>query len=204
MRFDGIYGFYPIVDDYHWLERLLPQGVKTIQLRIKDLPPTQLKEQIKQSVQYAKAFDCQLIINDHWQLAIESGASYLHLGQEDLVEADLTAVRDAGIQFGISTHDEQELAVAVDLRPAYIALGPIYKTTSKKVKWLPQGLEKIKIWKEKINCPLIAIGGITLDRAVDVLTAGAQSIAVVSDVIYHQHPENRAKQWLELLKENDS
>ena len=200
MQFKSTYGFYPIVDDYHWLERLLPQGVKTIQLRIKDMSDAQLREQIRQSIEYAKAFDCQLIINDYWEMALEYGAEYLHLGQEDLDVADIKAIQNSGAKLGVSTHSLEELDRALSLDPDYIALGPIYETTLKKMKWDPQGLEKISQWKSKISCPLIAIGGITFERAGDVLKAGADSIAVVSDVLYHQHPEMRARQWLGLFE----
>ena len=202
MKTAGSYGFYPVVDDVDWVRRFLPLGVRTIQLRIKGQPESAVRRQIREALAVAADYDdCQLIINDYWQESIREGATWLHLGQEDLAGADLAAIRAAGIRLGVSTHSPEELANALDVEPDYVALGPIYETTLKKMPWSPQGLERIGEWKARLACPLVAIGGITLERAPAVLAAGADSIAVVSDVLYASDPDSRVRAWLDLFRE---
>ena len=202
MKTAGIYGFYPVVDDVRWLRRLLPLGVRTIQLRIKEQPTSAVQRQLREALAIAADYDdCQMIINDYWREAITLGASWLHLGQDDLAGADRAAIRAAGIKLGISTHSPEELANALDAHPDYLALGPIYETTLKKMPWSPQGLARIGEWKTRCDIPLVAIGGITLERAQAVLAAGADAIAVVSDVLSASHPEDRVRAWLDLFGE---
>jgi thiamine-phosphate pyrophosphorylase len=189
--------FYPIVPDSGWIARIVPLGVKAVQLRIKDAAPDEITQGIGASLATCRAHGCQLIVNDYWREAIDLGADYIHLGQEDLAEADLKAIRLAGIRLGISTHTDEELDIALAAAPDYIALGPIYETTLKKMKYAPQGLERLGEWKRRISCPLIAIGGITLERAPLVYAAGADSIAVVTDIVMNQAPEARVADWLE-------
>lgn len=190
--------FYPIVPDIDWLERLLPLGIRTVQLRLKDADDAEISRQIARAVALTKQTSCQLIVNDYWQQAIAEGADYIHLGQEDLAAANLDAIKAAGLRLGISTHDEAELETALAARPDYIALGPIYETKLKAMKWAPQGLERITAWKARVGTlPLIAIGGITPDRAPGVRAAGANSIAVITDFITAPHPEARVSLWLD-------
>ncbi len=199
MKTDGIYGFYSIVDSYEWMERLLPLGVKTIQLRIKDKSFDEVRTPIRNAIALARHYDCQLVINDYWQLALEYGAEFIHLGQEDLDEADKDIIQKSGLKLGISTHTDDELARALTWPHDHIALGPVYETTLKIMSYAPQGLERVSKWKQKINCPLIGIGGINLERAPLVLDAGADAIAVVTDVVFNPQPEARVEQWLELF-----
>jgi thiamine-phosphate pyrophosphorylase len=198
MTAPGLHVFYPIVPDVTWLRRLLPQGIKTVQLRIKDATAESVREQISTSIELTREAGCQLIVNDYWQEAIEAGADYIHLGQEDLAAADLSAIKKTGIRIGISTHDHMELETALMADPDYIALGPIFETKLKTMKWAPQGLERVREWKMRIGAlPLVAIGGITPERAGGVLAAGADSIAVITDFITAPHPESRVKLWME-------
>lgn len=189
--------FYQIVDGSHWLESFLPLGLKLVQLRIKDLPEADVRSEISTSVHLCKEAGATLVVNDFWEQAIDLGADYVHLGQEDLADADLAALRRAGIKLGISTHSDEELDIALSAVPDYVALGPIYPTILKKMTWAPQGLEKIGIWKQRVSCPLIAIGGITLERAPGVFAAGADSICVVTDVLRHAAPGQRLSDWLD-------
>ena len=118
----------------------------------------------------------ELVVNDHWRIAIDEGAPWVHLGQGDLDEADIIAVRKAGIRLGISTHDDAELVRAMSFVPDYVALGPIYPTILKAMAFPPQGLETIGVWKRRIGAiPLVAIGGLNVDRAKLCLAAGADS-----------------------------
>lgn len=189
--------FYLIVDHVDWLRRLLPCGVKLVQLRVKEADEADLRAQIAEARDLCRRFGAQLIVNDYWRLALDLGCDFVHLGQEDLAVADLAAIRRGGLKLGLSTHDEAELATALAAQPDYIALGPVFPTLLKKMPWAPQGLKKIGLWKSKIGrLPLVAIGGLTPERAVDALRAGAQSAAVVTDITLNADPEARARQWV--------
>lgn len=195
---DGLDVFYPIVPDLGWLERLVPLGVRAVQLRIKDAAPDEVKRQIAAGLEVCIRHDCQLIVNDYWREALAVGADYVHLGQEDLAEADLPTLKARGIRIGISTHSVEELQTALQAEPDYVALGPIWETKLKVMKWAPQGLDRIREWKTRIGpLPLVAIGGITPERAPSVIEAGAQSAAVITDFITHPDPEVRVRTWLE-------
>ncbi|GAC1563887.1 MAG: thiamine phosphate synthase [Beijerinckiaceae bacterium] len=189
--------FYLIVDGAHWLERLLPCDVKLVQLRVKDKNEAEIAAEIAQAKRLCAKHGAQLIVNDYWQAAIDARCDYIHLGQEDLTEADLAAIRRAGLKLGISTHTHAELEVALAAKPDYVALGPIYPTILKAMRFAPQGLDTIGEWKRRIGTiPLVAIGGITLERAASVLAAGADSIAVVTDVLRNADPEGRARAFV--------
>ena len=189
--------FYLIVDSADWIERLIPIGVKLVQLRMKDVSEDILREHIKRSKAVCEKFDCQLIINDYWQIAIEEKCDFIHLGQEDLADADLASIQKAGLKLGVSTHDSAELDKALAVKPDYVALGPVYETILKKMKWQPQGVEKVTRWKSLVgDLPLVAIGGLTPDRAQGVLQAGADSAAVVTDIKLNENPENRVNEWI--------
>jgi thiamine-phosphate pyrophosphorylase len=190
--------FYPIVPSAEWAARLVPLGVRTLQLRIKDKPDDEVRAEIAAALAATKAGGCRLIVNDFWEAAIDLGATELHLGQEDLATADIAAIRRSGIAVGISTHSEEELETALSADPYYVALGPIYETKLKAMKWAPQGLDRIGAWRKRIGTlPLVAIGGITPDRAGAVRAAGADSIAVVTDFMTAPHPEARVRLWLD-------
>ena len=194
----GLARFYPIVPDCTWLERIAPLGIGCVQLRIKDQPSDVLVREISRALAITARHGVQLIVNDYWREAIAAGADYIHLGQEDLAAADIAAIRAAGARLGVSTHDEAELATALAAKPDYVALGPVYETKLKAMKWAPQGLERVAAWKAKIgSLPLVAIGGMTPDRASLVTAAGADSIAVVTDFLNHPAPEERIKAWID-------
>jgi thiamine-phosphate pyrophosphorylase len=194
-----LHAFYPVLPDLGWLEWLVPLGVKTVQLRLKDAETSEINRQIEASLALCAKHGCQLIVNDYWQEAIALGADYIHLGQEDLAAADLEAIKAAGLKLGISTHSHEELEIALKAKPDYVALGPVYETKLKKMKWAPQGLDRVTEWKSLLSCPLVAIAGITVERAPNVLAAGADSLAVVTDIIAHPSPESRVAEWLEVV-----
>jgi thiamine-phosphate pyrophosphorylase len=190
--------FYLIVDGAAWIERLAPLGVKLVQLRIKTMDETGLRAEIRKSKALCAQHKSQLIVNDHWRLAIEEGCDFVHLGQEDLQTADLSRIRSAGVRLGLSTHDHVELETAMFAEPDYVALGPIYPTILKKMKWAPQGLERISEWKRRVApIPLVAIGGLNSDRLNGVFEAGADSAAVVTDISLNSDPEARTREWIE-------
>ena len=191
--------FYPVVDSVAWVARLALLGVGTIQLRAKDLSDAEAREIVRDALEVVRGTPAKLVVNDYWRGAIAAGAKHLHLGQEDLVDADLEAIRNAGLTLGISTHDDAELETALRATPDYIALGPIFPTTLKSMRFAPQGIARITEWKKRIgNIPLVAIGGIKLEQAREIFAAGADSIAVVSDVTQHPEPDARVRAWLGL------
>ena len=189
--------FYPVVDSVAWVARLTRLGVGTIQLRAKELDDSSALRMVSDALAITKGSATKLVVNDYWRAAVVAGAKHLHLGQEDLEGADLKAVRAAGLTLGISTHDDEELATALRAKPDYVALGPIFPTTLKSMRFAPQGIAKIAEWKRRIgNIPLVAIGGIKLDQAREIFAAGADSIAVVSDVTQNADPDARVRAWL--------
>lgn len=179
--------------------------MKVVQLRLKDVGADEIERQIAGALDVCRAHDIQLIVNDYWEAAIRLGADYIHLGQEDLADADIDRIKQSGMKLGISTHSLEELEIALAAEPDYVALGPVYETILKKMKWQPQGLEKVSRWRSVLDrnqkssgLPLIAIGGITPERAPGVLAAGADSTAVVTDLIMADDPLERARHWVQI------
>ncbi|WP_223158040.1 thiamine phosphate synthase [Thermomonas brevis] len=189
--------FYPVVDSAAWVRRLLPLGVKLVQLRIKAQPPEAIRREVDDALACARRHGAQLVVNDHWRIALDAGADFVHLGQEDLDGADLPALCRHALRLGISTHSHEELERALALAPDYIALGPVYPTALKAMPWAPQGLARLREWKRRIGAlPLVAIGGLTLERAAGCFDAGADALAMVGDIVLHPDPEARAAAWL--------
>ncbi|ATF19048.1 thiamine phosphate synthase [Phaeobacter gallaeciensis] len=189
--------FYLIVGHVSQLELLVPHGVRLVQLRLKDLPEQEVRRQIARARDFCAVHGAQLVVNDHWQAALDLNCRFVHLGQEDMDSADFVALRRKGVRFGLSTHDEAELERALSHTPDYIALGPVYETLLKKMKWAPQGLDRLRRWKEMTsNTPLVAIGGLTPERLPGVFAAGADSAAVVTDILQAPDPEARTREWI--------
>ena len=194
--------FYPVVDSLDWVKRLTALGVGTIQLRAKDLNDAEALQIVSDALEITKGTPTKLVVNDYWRAAIVAGAEHLHLGQEDLADADLGEIRKAKLTLGVSTHDDAELDTALAANPDYVALGPIFFTTLKSMRFAPQGIPKIAEWKKRIgSIPLVAIGGIKLEHAAEIFAAGADSIAVVSDVTQNTDPDARVRAWLEQATE---
>jgi len=198
MRLDP---FYPIVPSSDWLERLLPLGVKLAQLRVKDREESEVQEDVRRARDLCAAHGCVLVVNDHWRIAIDAGCDWVHLGQGDLDSADVPAIRRAGIRIGTSTHDHAELDRALSLDPDYVALGPVYQTILKQMPWAPQGLDRVSEWKRLVgDRPLVAIGGLTVERAPEVLAAGADILSVVTDIVKSPSPEARTRAWVDVTR----
>ncbi|CAL79381.1 thiamine phosphate pyrophosphorylase (thiamin phosphate synthase/diphosphorylase) [Bradyrhizobium sp. ORS 278] len=194
--------FYPVVDSLAWVERLTRLGVGTVQLRAKNLDDAAALQIVTDALAITRGTATKLIVNDYWRAAIAAGAAHVHLGQEDLAEADVKAIKDAGLTLGLSTHDDAELETALAAKPDYVALGPIFPTTLKAMRFAPQGIPKISVWKQRVgSIPLVAIGGIKLEQAAEIFAAGADSIAVVSDVTQNADPDARVRAWLDATKE---
>jgi thiamine-phosphate pyrophosphorylase len=188
---------YPIVASAEWVGRLLPLGVRLVQLRMKVGSAAELRDEIRRAKALCAHADAQLIVNDYWQLALDEGCDFVHLGQGDLDGADVPTLRKAGVRIGISTHDDSELERALAFEPDYVALGPIYPTLLKVMPWPAQGLGRITEWKRRIGpVPLVAVGGLTVERLPGVFAAGANAAAVVNDIVSNGNPEARTREWL--------
>ena len=197
---DGAMGLYPVVDRAHWLTILLPLGIKIIQLRVKDLSGDLLKQEIEQAVKIAREHNAKLFINDYWQVPIECGAYGVHLGQEDLDDADLSVISNAGLRLGLSSHCFFEVARAKTIKPSYIAFGPVYETQSKDMPWVPQGSNGLKYWRAHLpGVPMVAIGGIHGDRFSEVQKTGVDSIAMISAITAHKDPVQAARNYMQKL-----
>jgi thiamine-phosphate pyrophosphorylase len=194
---NGLDPFYPIVDSAAWVGRLVGVGARLVQLRVKDRAPSEIASEIARSLTICRNAGAALVVNDYWRLAIAAGADWVHLGQEDLDGADIAAIRAAGLRLGVSTHDQAELERALALAPDYIALGPIYPTILKAMRFGPQGLDRIGEWKRRIGeIPLVAIGGLSVERGEACLAAGADIVSVVTDITLNADPEGRTKAWI--------
>jgi len=189
--------FYAVIDSLAWLKRLTALGVGTVQLRAKNLGDADALALVRDALGITRGTKTRLVVNDYWRAAIDAKAEHLHLGQEDLADADVGAIRRAGLTLGLSTHDGDELDTALRQDPNYIALGPIFPTTLKVMRFGPQGVPRVAEWKKRVGrTPLVAIGGIKLEQAADIFAAGADSIAVVSDVTQNADPDARVRAWL--------
>ncbi len=193
-------GLYPVVDSVEWLNRLMPLGINIIQLRLKNKTKQELRVEIQAAVELSKQFDCRLFINDFWQLAIEYGAYGVHIGQEDLFDADLSAIQQAGLRLGISTHGCYEFLLAQQLQPSYLAIGAIFPTKTKDMTGQIQGVENLQQTLQlATDIPVVAIGGINHARAEKGWQTGGDSIAVVTAITEADSPEASLKQFVELL-----
>jgi thiamine-phosphate diphosphorylase len=193
-------GFYPLVPRADWLHRLLPLGTRTIQLRVKDLTGADLEREVEDAAACARRFGARFFVNDHWELALRFRAYGVHLGQNDLPGADLGALARAGIRLGISTMSAPEIAAANRIRPSYIAIGAVFSTPSKPIEYTPLGLDRFRDLARQARVPVVAIGGITIERAAEVCAAGAEGIAVIADVLSAPDPEARARKWLHFFE----
>lgn len=197
-------GLYPVVDSVEWIARLLDAGVRTLQLRIKDKRDEEVEADVMAAIALARRYNARLFINDYWRLAIKHQAYGVHLGQEDLATTDLTAIRQAGLRLGLSTHDDMEIDVALATRPSYIALGHVFPTQTKQMPSAPQGLATLTRHVARLgDYPTVAIGGISLARAPGVLATGVGSIAVVSAITQADEWQQATRQLLDLAGVGD-
>jgi hydroxymethylpyrimidine kinase/phosphomethylpyrimidine kinase/thiamine-phosphate diphosphorylase len=188
-------GFYPIVDSSTWVKYLAQQGIKTIQLRIKDKGLSEVEKEIKKAVEYQEKYNLQLFINDYYQLALKYKAFGVHLGHEDIVDVlnnkpqDLQMLVTNNLALGLSTHDYFELSIANAISPSYIALGPIFPTNTKVMRFAAQGINRIKEWQELTSIPLVAIGGIKESHIREIASLDISGIAAITLVTLADDPK---------------
>ena len=177
-------GIYPVVDRSEKLRPLYECGITTAQLRVKDMEGEALENEIIEAIEISRAYHARLFINDYRQFAIRHKAYGIHLGQEDILEADIDAIYEAGVRLGISTHTPEEIDIALGFEPSYLAIGPVYVPISKELKYDTVGTAMLRKWAERVDCPVVAIGGITIGNIEAVAKTGAASgIAMISAVL---------------------
>lgn len=177
-------GIYPVVDRAYKLKPLYEVGITTAQLRVKEMRGEALEHEVIEAIRISEQFNTRFFLNDFWELGIKHKAYGIHLGQEDIQDADVDAILEAGIRLGISTHTPKEIDIALGFEPSYLAIGPIYETTSKKMVYDPVGLEDLKRWASRVDYPIVAIGGINSETIGGVVATGAASgIAMIRDVL---------------------
>lgn len=178
-------GIYPVVDRAYKLKPLYEAGITTAQLRTKDKFTGQaLEDEVIEAIKISEEFNARFFLNDFWELGIKHKAYGIHLGQEDIQEADIQAMMRAGIRLGISSHTPNEIVTALGFEPSYLAIGPIYEPISKKLVYDTVGTEDLKSWAKKVDYPIVAIGGITIENIKNVAqTKAASGIAMISDVL---------------------
>ena len=195
-------GIYPVVERAYKLEALYQAGITTAQLRVKDMQDEILEAEIIEAVKISKAYNARLFVNDFWEFAMKHKAYGIHLGQEDILEADIAAIYDAGIRLGISTHTRDEIQIALDIEPSYVAIGPIFETNSKKMVYNPVGIEDLMRWSKRVDYPIVAIGGInlkTIQHVVDI--SAADGVAMIAGVLEKgEVSEKKTKALIEIFK----
>ncbi|AIQ98717.1 thiamine-phosphate diphosphorylase [Pluralibacter gergoviae] len=197
-------GLYPVVDSVEWIARLLDAGARTLQLRIKDKRDEEVEADVIRAIALGRQYRARLFINDYWRLAVKHGAYGVHLGQEDLQTTDLNAIREAGLRLGVSTHDNMEMDVALAAKPSYIALGHVFPTQTKQMPSAPQGVQQLAAHVARLgDYPAVAIGGISIARAPEVLATGVGSIAVVSAIAQAPDWQLATAQLLEMAGAGD-
>lgn len=187
-------GLYVVVPTAEWIERLASLNVPTVQLRFKSDDPAAVRTEIARAAKAMRGSTSRLFINDHWQAAIDyravnggdqSGIYGIHLGQEDLDDADLDAIRASGLRLGVSTHGYAEMLRVAAIRPSYLALGAIFPTTTKVMPTQPQGMGRFRAYvklMQPVIPSLVGIGGVNATNMREVLAVGVGSAAVVRAV----------------------
>jgi hydroxymethylpyrimidine kinase/phosphomethylpyrimidine kinase/thiamine-phosphate diphosphorylase len=197
---DGPIGLYPVVDDAAWVERVAAAGVTTVQLRIKEGTSDALEAQVRAAVAAAERSGVRLFVNDHWRLALKHRAFGVHLGQQDLDDADLGAIAAAGLRLGVSSHAPWEVARAAAIRPSYVACGPIHPTPTKDMPWAPQGTHNLAYWCALLRLPVVAIGGLDVPRTIEAVRCGADGIAVLRGIVQATDPQATMRAYVEAIE----
>ncbi|MFZ2738223.1 MAG: thiamine phosphate synthase [Burkholderiaceae bacterium] len=183
-------GLYAVLPDAAWVGRMAQAGVPTVQLRFKSDDAQAVQNETRAAVAAVQGTSSLLFINDHWQAAIDAGAYGVHLGQEDLAQADLQSIRSAGLRLGLSSHGYAEMLYADSFSPSYIAMGAVFPTTLKRMATAAQGTGRLHAYARLMrDYPLVAIGGIDANSMNEVLASGVGSVAVVRAIVSAAQPE---------------
>lgn len=164
--------------------RLCEGGARLVQLREKHLSPREFYREAEEALRVARSFGAKLIINDRADVALALAADGVHLGQEDLPPEAARSLLGEGVVIGFSTHGVAQAAEAAGLPVDYVAIGPVFATSSKERPDPVVGLEGVRRAREAVgSVPLVAIGGITAESAPEVLEAGADSVALIGALL---------------------
>jgi thiamine-phosphate pyrophosphorylase len=197
-------GLYAVLPDAQWVGRMARAGVPTVQLRFKSENAAAVEREVQAAVDAVQGTGALLFINDHWQVAIATGAYGIHLGQEDLdalSPESLARLRASGLRLGVSTHGYAEMVRADRVSPSYIAMGAVYPTTLKKMATAPQGVARLGAYARLLRgYPQVGIGGIDTVRLPEVLATGVGSVAVVRALVAAEDPELTAAQWMAAMQ----
>jgi len=180
----------------------LAGGATFLQLRAKALPGAAFLQLARDAVALAHAADARVIVNDRADLAVLSNADGVHVGQDDLRPADVRRLIGPDRDVGLSTHTTAQLERAIDAPVSYLAIGPVFATATKATGYDAVGLTMVRqaaAMAARRGVPLVAIGGITLERAPSVIDAGAAAVAVITDLLASGDPEARVREFLRTL-----
>jgi thiamine-phosphate pyrophosphorylase len=176
----------------------LAGGARVLQLRCKGLPSGAFLALAEELVLAARPAGAEIIVNDRADIARLSGAAGLHVGQEDLSVDDARAIAGPAAIVGLSTHDRRQVDEALAGPATYVAVGPIFGTATKETGYTARGLELVRYAAGR-GKPIVAIGGITLERAALVVEAGASAVAVIGDLLIDGDPEARTRAFVARL-----
>lgn len=197
---------YPITDarltglsHAEQIERLAAGGATFIQLREKSAAPREFYEAALEAMKVARRLGVQIIINDRVDIAMAVAADGVHLGQDDLPPERVRAIVGQNRIIGFSTHNLKQALEADFTSVDYIAIGPVFQTSTKEKPDPVVGLEALGEIKHRISKPLVAIGGITFDRAQETIVAGADSLAIISDLYVKGDITSRTREYIERL-----
>ena len=180
--------------------RLMENGVKLIQIRYKGASDKAFYEEVVESVQLASTFHARIIVNDRVDIALASGAHGVHLGEGDLPSEKARAILGPQSMIGVSTHSFSKALEASHQDVDYIAIGPIFETKTKGVRNPPLGPQTISEIRKQTRKPIVAIGGITLEKLPEVIGSGADAVAVISDLLGQNDIDPRVQQYLRFLE----
>ncbi len=177
----------------------MESGLNLIQLRYKGSSDRRFYEEAVQSVQLSVTFHARILVNDRVDIALASGAHGVHLGKDDFPPEKARAILGDRCLIGVSTHSLSQAVEVSHQNVDYIAVGPIFETQTKELKDAPLGLGMLSEIRKTVSKPIVAIGGITLETVAEVMHSGADSVAVISDLLGHQDVPSRAQQYLDAL-----
>ncbi len=173
----------------------LDGGARILQLRDKNASSAESLALADRIVEKASRHYADVIINDRADIALLSGAAGVHVGQDDLEIPDVRRLVGPGLIVGISTHDEPQIDEALASDATYLAVGPIFRTATKATGYTARGLDLLRYAANR-GKPVVAIGGITLERAASVLEAGATGLAVITDLLSDAGPAHRTREFI--------
>lgn len=205
MRISGLYAIIdnslkPSISNIEIARKVLDGGARILQLRGKGLSSRKLLEEAREIRELTRKAGALFIVNDRADIALLSDADGVHLGQDDLPIAEARKILGKDKVIGISTHNIEQAMKAASEGADYIGFGPVFGTTTKADAEEAKGLQALQEVRKSVNIPVVAIGGIIIENVVDVLSAGADAVAVISAIVKADDIEGAARRFLEAFK----